>query len=70
MFGGSEQVKEYEGGIGQLEGMLGQNEVELPLLENFLPELSLDEKVALVDDHRTEPGLNACRRALGVSKGT
>jgi len=29
----------------------------------------LDEKIELVDEHRGEHGLNACLRALGVSKG-
>jgi transposase-like protein len=38
VFGGSEEVKEYEERIGQLERMLGQKEVELALLKNFLSE--------------------------------
>jgi len=38
VFGGSEQVKEYEERIGQLERMLGQKEVELALLKNFFSE--------------------------------
>ena len=35
VFGGSEEVKEYEDRIGQLERMLGQKEVEIALLKNF-----------------------------------
>jgi transposase-like protein len=38
VFGGSEEVKEYEERIGQLERMLGQKEVELALLKNFFSE--------------------------------
>ncbi len=33
VFGGSEEVKEYEDRIGQLERMLGQKEVEIALVE-------------------------------------
>lgn len=32
--------------------------------------MSLDERIGLVDEHREEHGLNACLRALSVSKGT
>ncbi len=32
--------------------------------------MSVDEKLALVEAHRHQYGLNACLRALGVSKGT
>lgn len=71
VFGGSEEVKEYEERIGQLERMLGKKEVELALLKNFFfRELSLDERMELVDKHREGHGLNACLRALNVSKGT
>jgi len=35
VFGGSEEVKEYEDRIGQLERMLGQKEVEIALLHFF-----------------------------------
>lgn len=38
VFGGSEEVKEYEERIGQLERMLGQKEVEIALLRNFFSE--------------------------------
>lgn len=38
VFGGSDQVKEYEERIGQLERMLGQKEVEIALLKNFFSE--------------------------------
>jgi hypothetical protein len=38
VFGGSEEVKEYEERIGQLERMLGQKEVELALLKNVSSE--------------------------------
>ena len=38
VFGGSEEVKEYEEQIGQLERMLGKKEVELALLKNFFSE--------------------------------
>lgn len=38
--------------------------------EFFFRELNLDEQIELVDTHREEHGLNACLRALGVSKGT
>lgn len=38
VFGGSEEVKEYEDRIGQLERMLGQKEVEIALLKNFFSE--------------------------------
>ncbi len=36
VFGGSEAVKEYEEQVSRLERMLGQKEVEIALLENFL----------------------------------
>ena len=71
MFGGSEEVKEYEDRIGQLERMLGQKEVEIALLKNlFFRELNLDERIELVAVRRCEHGLNRCLEALGVSKGT
>lgn len=38
VFGGDEEVKEYERRISQLERMLGQKEVEIALLKNFLDE--------------------------------
>ncbi|HSR54120.1 MAG TPA: transposase [Acidobacteriota bacterium] len=38
VFGGTEEVKEYEDRIGQLERMLGQKEVEIALLKNFFSE--------------------------------
>jgi len=38
VFGGSEEVKEYEERIGQLERMVGQKEVEIALLRNFFSE--------------------------------
>jgi transposase len=38
VFGGSEEMKEYEDRIGQLERMLGQKEVEIALLKNFFSE--------------------------------
>lgn len=38
VFGGSEEVKEYEAQISQLERMLGKKEVELALLKNFFSE--------------------------------
>jgi len=38
VFGGSEEVKEYEERIGQLERMVGQKEVEIALLKNFFSE--------------------------------
>lgn len=38
VFGGSDEVKEYEDRIGQLERMLGQKEVEIALLKNFFSE--------------------------------
>lgn len=38
VFGGSEEVKEYEQRIGQLERMVGQKEVEIALLRNFFSE--------------------------------
>ena len=41
VFGGSEEVKEYEDRIGQLERMLGQKEVEIALLKNFFPRVEL-----------------------------
>lgn len=36
VFGGSQALKEYEQKIAQLERMLGQKEVEIALLKNFL----------------------------------
>jgi len=36
VFGGSDQVKEYEEKIAELEQMLGKKEVELALHKNFL----------------------------------
>lgn len=36
VFGGSEEVKAYESRIADLERMLGQKEVEIALLKNFL----------------------------------
>lgn len=38
VFGGKEEVREYEQRIAQLERMLGQKEVEIALLKNFLDE--------------------------------
>lgn len=38
VFGGSEEVKEYEERIGQLERMVGHKEVEIALLKNFFSE--------------------------------
>jgi len=38
VFGGKEEVREYERRISQLERMLGQKEVEIALLKNFLDE--------------------------------
>ena len=35
VFGSSEEVREYEERIGQLERMLGKKEVEIALLKNF-----------------------------------
>lgn len=60
-FGGSEEVKEHEERIGQLERMLGRKEVELALLKSlFFRELSLDEKIELVAEDREQHGLNRC----------
>ena len=36
VFGGDEEVKRYEKRIAELERLLGQKEVELALLKNFL----------------------------------
>lgn len=36
IFGGSEEVKRYEKRIAELERMIGQKEVQLALLKNFL----------------------------------
>jgi transposase len=36
IFGGDDQVKEYENRIAELEQMLGKKEVELALHKNFL----------------------------------
>jgi len=36
VFGGSAEVEEYERRIAELERMLGQKEVEIALLKNFL----------------------------------
>jgi len=36
VFGGKEEVKTYEKRIAELERMLGQKEVEIALLKNFL----------------------------------
>lgn len=36
VFGGTEEVQEYEKRIADLERMLGQKEVEIALLKNFL----------------------------------
>lgn len=36
VFGGSDQVEEYEKKISALERMVGQKEVEIALLKNFL----------------------------------
>jgi len=41
VFGGSDEVKEYEERIGQLERMVGQKEVEIALLKNFFPRAEL-----------------------------
>jgi len=38
VFGGSESVRDYEKKIRDLERLLGQKEVELALLKNFLAE--------------------------------
>ena len=38
VFGGKEEVKAYEKRIAELERMLGQKEVEIALLKNFLRE--------------------------------
>lgn len=38
VFGGKEEVKAYEKRIAELERMLGQKEVEIALLRNFLRE--------------------------------
>ena len=38
VFGGKEEVKAYEKRIAELERMLGQKEVEIVLLKNFLRE--------------------------------
>ena len=38
VFGGKEEVKAYEKKIAELERMLGQKEVEIALLKNFLRE--------------------------------
>lgn len=38
VFGGREEVQEYERRISQLERMVGQKEVEIALLKNFLTE--------------------------------
>jgi transposase len=36
VFGGNEEVKRYQKRIAELERMIGQKEVELALLKNFL----------------------------------
>lgn len=36
LFGGSAEVAEYEKKLGELERMVGQKEVEIALLKNFL----------------------------------
>jgi transposase len=36
VFGGSEEVAEYEKRVGDLERIVGQKEVEIALLKNFL----------------------------------
>ena len=36
VFGGKEEVKAYEKKVAELERMLGQKEVEIALLKNFL----------------------------------
>jgi transposase len=36
VFGGNEEVKRYEKRVADLERMIGQKEVELALLKNFL----------------------------------
>lgn len=41
VFGGSEEVKEYEERIGKLERMIGQKEVEIALLKNFFGSSSI-----------------------------
>ncbi len=38
VFGGKEEVKEYERRVGDLERMVGKKEVEIALLKNFLGE--------------------------------
>lgn len=38
VFGGSEEIKDYEERIGQLERMIGKKEVEIALLKNFFSE--------------------------------
>jgi len=38
VFGGADEVKEYEDRIGKLERMLGRKEVEIALLRNFFSE--------------------------------
>jgi len=38
VFGGKEEVKAYEKKVAELERMLGQKEVEIALLKNFLRE--------------------------------
>ena len=38
VFGGDEEVKRYEKRIAELERLVGQKEVELALLKNFLAE--------------------------------
>jgi len=38
VFGGKEEVKEYEKKLGDLERMLGKKEVEIALLKNILRE--------------------------------
>jgi transposase-like protein len=38
VFGGDEEVKEYEDKIADLEQMLGKKEVEIAMLKNFLGE--------------------------------
>jgi len=66
--GGDNELKEKEKKIAKLEHMFGQKEVEITLLKNFFGrELTTDEKVRLVDQHKKERGLNRCLRATELS---
>jgi transposase-like protein len=58
VFGGNDETARYEKRIAELERLLGQKEAELALLNISWEGAEVEEKVVLVEEHRSTYGLN------------